>query len=84
MNFQPLIDAAGALLAFWLWPWMLALSWFVLLIGRATFVRWMEALGWDGLREFLAGFGNSPSSLMRATQQQVREPAQNNVTPLPR
>ena len=83
MNLQHLIDAGAAILAFPLWPWLIALTWFVLLIGRATFVRWMEALGWDGLRELLAGFGNSPSSLIRA-QEQAREGAPGNVTSLPR
>lgn len=86
MSWQPMIDAAAAILAFWLWPWMLALSWLVLLVGRGTFIRWMEALGWSGLREMLAGFGNSPSAMLQAHEQArqgVQAPA-NNITTLPR
>lgn len=48
-NLQPLIEALAGIVGFWLWPWMIAISWGVLLIGRATFIKWMEALGWNGI-----------------------------------
>lgn len=60
MSWQPLIDAAATIVAFWLWPWMFALTWFVVLIGRSNFVRWIEALGWNGAYEMLASFGHAP------------------------
>ena len=49
MNYQPLLDALAALVSFWLWPYMLVLTWVVLLFSRETISRWIENLGWNGV-----------------------------------
>ena len=66
LNFQPLVDALASILNFYLWNYLLSLWFFAALIQRYTrLAKWCEALGWDGLREFLAGFGHSPQPRSR-------------------
>ena len=90
MNWQPVIDGAGLLLGFWLWRWLIAATWVVhVIIGRKTFVRWMEALGWNGvmgfaqnLRDLLRGVPPAPQTVVNvptawtlpATAEGVGEP----------
>lgn len=49
MNYQPILDALAALVSFWLWPYMLVLTWVVVLFTRAAVTRWIEAAGWNGI-----------------------------------
>lgn len=79
IDWQPLVDVAAKWLSWGPWKWLVfgLIVWHGM-IGRANAVRWVEALGWDGVRELLAGFGNSPSSLMQA-----RVDAINAETPKP-
>ena len=84
IDWNPLVAAGTDWLSWPPWKWLVfgLIVWHGML-GRATATRWVESLGWDGLRELLAGFGNSPSSMLRA-QREAAAPTTNNVADLRR
>ena len=58
LDWQPLVGAAATLLSFWAFPYLMALTWLVLLFGRATWIRWLEAAGWHGIVEAISRAAN--------------------------
>jgi hypothetical protein len=58
MNWQPVIDQAALWLAWGPWKYLVfALVVWHGMIGRKVAVRWMEALGWNGVMGFLGRIG---------------------------
>jgi hypothetical protein len=58
MNWQPVIDQAALWLSWAPWKYLVfALVVWHVMIGRSTAVRWMEALGWNGVMGFLGRIG---------------------------
>lgn len=86
VDWQPLVEAGASFAGFFLWPWLVALWAFAALIERYhTLDLYMRALGWDGIRELLAGFGMSASSMMRARVDALNtEPKPTNVSEIRR
>ena len=83
MNYQPMIDALADFIGFWAWRYMLLIAMISWLFGRARVAHWIEAFGWNGVRELLAAFGNSRFSQTYDERQAVAE-KEDNVVVLPR
>jgi hypothetical protein len=81
VSYQPLIDALAFWLTFWAWPYMVMLTWIVLLFGRDTWRRWLEAAGWHGVVGFFSRLANGlrPGTFLDETRD-LERPAIKNET----
>lgn len=68
-NWQPMIDAAAALLGSYTVMVMLVITWFCALFGRDRIATWFEAIGADGVLEMMSSWGNSPRALFKLQRQ---------------
>ena len=83
IDWNPLIAAGAELLRSYTFLAILVITWACLLFGRDRIAAWIEAVGADGVREFLAGYGNSTRNMLRA-QREAAAPTTNNVADLRR
>lgn len=82
LDWNPLIAAGADLLRSYTFLAMLVVTWACLLFGRDRIATWIEAIGADGVRELLAGFGNSTRNMIHAQREASMPPS--NVADLRR